>query len=173
MRRESRPGVWVLRVLVFAGLVVAILAGRPEGYDPPTFVVVLVVLGALASAFRPEHLSLSITMGLVLVWWALQVRSEMPTAALVVAAGLMLSHVSATLLSYGPPSLAIDPELALLWTARGLLAWVAAFVVWVVARTYAGHDVPAVFWLAGLAAAVVAAVVAGVTVPVRGESPGR
>ncbi len=108
-----------------SGLLLALLAGIPEDYTPPLVIVVVVALLGVVSAFRPEHLAVSIAMGVVIVWWALQLRSEMPVAVLVVAAGLVLTHVAATLLGYGPPSLAVDPALALLWTMRGAMTWTA------------------------------------------------
>ena len=173
MIRGAQPSVWVLRAVMFAGLAVALLAGEGEGYTPPVLLIVVVLLGALMSVFRPEHLSVSITMGLVVFWWALQLRGEMPGVVLVVAAALVAGHVSATLLSYGPPSLPLDPELALLWVARGGLGWLAALGVWVVARVYSGHGTPSLFWLSGRAAVVVAAVVAGTIAPLRSETASR
>jgi hypothetical protein len=173
MVRGAQPGVWALRGTLVAGILLALLAGLPEGRVPPVWLVVVLVLSAVLSAFRPEHLAMAMTLGVVLVWWAFAIGDGMPMAALVAAAGLTAAHVAATLLGYGPPSLPVDPRLALLWTGRGVLAWLAALVVWGVARTYSGHGTPALFWLTGLAAALVAAVVAGVTVPVRGEGEGE
>jgi hypothetical protein len=170
MVRGAHRSVWVLRGVLLAGIVVALFAGVPEGYHPPVVLVVVVVAGAALSAFRPEHLSLAITMGAVVVWWAYAHDTEMPVAVLVAAAGLVATHVAGVVLAYGPPSLAVAPEVALLWTGRGVLAWVASLVVWGVARIYTGHGTPALFWLTGLAAALVGAVVAGAAVPMRGES---
>lgn len=169
MKRGARPSVWAMRGVLVAGLVLALLGGIPEGYTPPVVLVALVVAGALLAAFRPEHLGHSVTMGLVLAWWALQLRTEMPVAALVVAAGLTVAHVAATVLGYGPPALPVDSALALLWSGRAAMTWTAALVVWVVARTYTGHGSPALFWLTGLAAALLGAVAAGVTAPLRGQ----
>lgn len=165
--RGAQRSVWALRGAVFLGVVAALLAGVGAGDTPPPVVVVVVVLGALLSAFRPEHLSLPLTMGLVVVWWALELHGHTPALVLAVAACLLAAHVAAVLLSYGPPTLPLDPRLGLLWLARGALAWLAALTVWVVARAYTGHGTPTLFWLAGLAAAVVAAVVAGATAPLR------
>jgi hypothetical protein len=173
MTRGAQPSVWVLRAVIAAGVMVALLAGSWTGYTPPVAIVVLVALGALLSPFRPEHLTLSITMGLVVFWWALQLRGEMPGAVLVVAAALIAAHVAATVLAYGPPSLPVDPELALLWAIRGALTWVAALVVWIVARAYTGHGTPSLFWLTGLSAAVIAAVVGGAAVSPRGSGVRR
>jgi hypothetical protein len=169
MIRGAQPGVWVLRAVIVVGTMLGLLTGIPEGHVPRGWIVVLVAAGALLSAFRPEHLSLSITMGLVVVWWAFQLRGDMPVAVLVAAAGLTATHAAAVMLGYGPPSLPVDPQLALLWAARGVLTWVASLVVWGVARTYTGHGTPALFWLSGLAAALVGAVAAGAAVPLRGQ----
>jgi hypothetical protein len=163
----AQRSVWLLRALLVAGVLVAMLAGVPEGHSPPVWFLVVVLVGALLSALRPEHLSLVITLLMVVVWWAFTVHDGMPAGLLVAATGVMVAHVAATLLAYGPPSLPVDPQLALLWSARGVLTWVGALVVWGVARTYAGHGTPAVFWLGGLTAAVVGSVVAGATLPVR------
>jgi hypothetical protein len=167
--RGAQPGVWVLRAVTTASVLVALLAGVGAGDTPPPVLVVVVVLGALLSAFRPEHLSLSITLGLVVVWWALELHGSMPAVVLVVAAALLLAHVAATLLSYGPPSLPVNRALTLVWVARAGLAWLAALAVWVVARAYSGHGTPTLFWLAGLAAGIVGAVVAGAAAPLRGQ----
>ncbi len=173
MRRGAWPSVWVLRGVVVAGILLALLAGVPEGYTPPVVLVAVVVVGSLRAAFRPENLALSSTLGVVIAWWALQLRTEMPVALLVVAAAVTVAHVAATLLGYGPPAMPVDPELGALWAVRGALAWTAALAVWGVARAYSGHGSPELFWLAGLAAAVVGAVVAGVATPVQSEEPRR
>ena len=173
IRRGIPPSVWVLRGILVAALLLAMLAGVPEDYSPPVFVVVVVLAGGLIAMFRPEHLGVSITMGIVIFWWALQVRSEMPVAVLVVAAALVTAHVAATLLAYGPPNLPLDPALALLWVMRGAMVWTAALAVWAVARAYSGHGSPELYWMAGLAAAAVAAVLAAVRMPIRGKESRR
>lgn len=173
MWRGAVPSVWVLRCLVVVGLMLALLAGVPEGYPPPVVLVVVVGLLGAGSAMRPDHLVVSVTMGVVTVWWALQLRTDMPVAVLVVAAGLIGAHVAATLLGYGPTSLPVDPALAVLWTMRAAMAWTAGLGVWAVARAYGGHGTPATFWLTGLAAALVGAVVAAVVTPIRGKEARR
>lgn len=170
MTGGSPPSVWALRAAVWLGVVAGLFAGVTEGYTPPVAVVVVVVLGSLASAFRPEHLSLTLTTGLVVVWWALQLRGGMPAVVLVVAAFLTAAHVAAVLLSYGPPTLPLDRGLGLLWLGRAAVAWLGALLVWAVGRSYTGHGTPELFWLGGLAAAVVAAVAAGASLAPRRES---
>jgi hypothetical protein len=171
MRSGAWPSVWLLRGVVAVAVLVSLLAGVPEGYQPPALLVVVVAAGAVLAAFRPEHLVLSITLGAVVAWWALQLRGEMPAAALVAAAAIIAAHAAATVLGYGPPALPVDPALGLLWALRAGMSWTAALVVWTVGRAYTGHGFPAVFWLAGLAAAIVGAVVAGVAAPARAEDP--
>jgi hypothetical protein len=173
MRGGALPGVWALRGILVAGLLLALLAGIPEDYTPPVVLVMVVAAASVLSAFRPEHLVVSITMGVVIVWWGLQLHTEMPVAVLVVAAALLGSHVAATLLAYGPTSLAIDPALAVLWTMRAALTWTAGLAVWAVARAYAGHGSPGTFWLTGLAAALVGAIVAAIATPIRGKEARR
>ena len=63
--------------------------------------------------------------------------------------------------------------LALLWAMRAVMTWTAALAVWAVARAYSGHGSPTLFWLAGLAAALVGAVVVGIVASPRGEELSR
>ena len=170
MIRDVPRSVWAARAVLVAGVLLALLADVPEGRTPPMVVLVVGLAGALLAALRPEHLVLALTLGVVMVWWAYDDRSDMPVGVLVAAAGVVAAHVAATVLSYGPPRLPVDPALALLWAARGALTRLAALAVWVVARTYTGHGTPALFWLSGLAAALVGAVAAGAVAPVRGQA---
>ena len=170
MKRGAWPSVWTLRAVIVASVALALLAGIPEGYTPPVVLVVVVVAVSVLTSFRPDHLALSLTLGAVVVWWALQLRGEMPVAALVSAAGIVVAHVAATVLAYGPPSLPVAAPLAALWTIRAAMTWTAALAVWAVARAYTGHGSPELFWLTGLATAMAGAVVAGLVVPLREES---
>jgi ABC-type Fe3+-siderophore transport system permease subunit len=97
--------------------------------------------------------------------------SAMPAGALLAAAAMLAAHVAGVLLGYGPPEMAVDPELAVLWVVRAALVWLAAPAVWFAARVYDGHATPTSFWLAGLATALVGAVVAAVVVPAREIGP--
>jgi len=169
MRLGVARSVWVVRAVGMLGLMVGLLAGVPEGYTPSVAVVVVVLLGGVLTAFRPDHLGASMTMGVVLVWWAVQLHTEVPAGTLVAAAGLVTAHVAGTLLSYGPQFMPIPTEVVGLWAVRGLLVWLVAPVVWFVARVYADHATPTSYWLAGLATALVGAVVAAVVVPTRGD----
>ena len=61
----------------------------------------------------------------------------------------------------------VGADLVMLWVPRAAAVWLAALVVWLTARAYTGHATPTLFWLAGLAAALVGAVVAAVVIPTR------
>jgi hypothetical protein len=170
MRLSVAPSVWVVRAVLFLGVMVALLAGVPEGYTPPVVVVGVVVLGGVLAAFRPDDLAFSLTLGIVLVWWTVQLHTQVPVGVLVAAAGLVTAHVAATLLTYGPRFMAIPADLAVVWAVRGFLVWLAAPLVWLVARVYADRAVPTSFWLAGLATALGGAVVAALVVRPSAET---
>jgi hypothetical protein len=159
--------VWALRSAVVLGPGVAVSAAAPQGYVPSLFVVALVLFAALVWAFVPDHLLGSVSLLLVLVWWATVVGEALPFASVLAAAGLLLSHTAATLLAYGPARTQIAPRLMATWAMRATAVWVVALAIWVVADAYSGHATPASFWLLGLTAALVGAVVAALRAPVR------
>jgi hypothetical protein len=161
------PSVWVLRAVVLVGILVSLFGGIPEGLVPPVLVVVLAVLGGVLAAFRPEQLAATVALGVVLVWWALNVHDAVPAGSLVAAGGIVVAHVGCTLLGYGPPSMPLSSSLVRVWVVRGILIWLAAPAIWLVARAYADRATPTSFWLAGLAAALGGAVVAALTVRER------
>lgn len=167
--RNVTVTTWVLRLLVALGPVVALLAGVPQGYRPSTFVVLLVAVGGVVFALAPENFVGVAVMGLVVVWWALEVRGDVPLSSVVAAAGLLTSHVAATLLGLGPSRMVLDRAVVVRWAIRGLLVWPAALLVWLVADVFSGRPTPTTFWLAGLGAALVGAIVAGLAVPVRSD----
>ena len=69
----------------------------------------MVLVAAVGFALRPEHLVGSVALGLVLVWWALVVKSAFPAGPWSRPAALLAAHVAALLLGYGPPTLPVDP----------------------------------------------------------------
>jgi hypothetical protein len=166
IRRLPRT-VWVLRSIAALGPLVALWAAAPEGLVPSPFVVVVVALAGVAYAFRPEHFIGPIVLAVVLLWWALHVGPSMPVGAMVAAAAIIASHVAGVLLGYGPPRTPVGPDLVGPWVVRGASVWLAAPVVWIAARAYGGQASPTSFWLAGLAVALVGAVVGAVVVPTR------
>jgi hypothetical protein len=169
MMRGLTVTTWVLRVLAALGPVVALLAGVPQGYTPSTFMVVVVVVGGVLFALAPEHFVGAVVMGLVVLWWATEVGDAIPVSSVVAAAALLTAHVAATLLGLGPSRVVLDPSVVTQWARRALLVWLAALVVWLVADAFSGRPTPTTFWLAGLAAALVGAVVAGLVLPARSQ----
>jgi hypothetical protein len=159
--------VWVLRAVILLGVMTALYAAAPEGFVPSPFVGAVVLVAAVAFALRPENFTGPTAQILVLLWWALVVKAAFPDGTLVAAGALLATHLAAVLLAYGPSQMSVGADLVMVWVPRGAVAWLAALVVWLTARAYTGHAVPGVFWLAGLAAALVGAVVAAVVVPTR------
>jgi hypothetical protein len=167
MIRGVPPTVWALRSAVVLGPVAAVSVAAPQGYSPSAFMLVLVLLTAVGWAFIPDHLFGGVSLLLVLVWWATVVGQALPFESVAAAAGLLLSHVAATVLGYGPPRTRIAPRMLATWALRATTAWMVALVVWLVADAYSGQPTPAPFWLLGLTAALVGAVVAALWQPVR------
>ena len=167
MIRGVSPTVWALRAVVALGPAVALTAGVPQGYSPSPFVVVLVVLPALFWAFAPDNFLGSVSLVVVLLWWAVVVGAALPLASVVAAGGLLLSHVAATVLAYGPARARIAPRLVATWARRTAAAWVVALVVWWVAYASSDEPTPDSFWLLGLAVVLVGAVVASLWAPVK------
>ena len=177
---EWTAGSWALRLLVALGPLVALLASGTGGAVPPAWMVVAVVgLGAGAGVL-PESPSLAAALLLVLARWVLgpdQPGAGPPLAALVAAAALLVSHVAAVVVSYGPDRLPVDGPLARRWAGRGAVALSVAAVAWVLARVVAGHPAPTGVWVAALVVVSGSALVAAASLPValegRGGAEGR
>jgi hypothetical protein len=164
MTRDLTRGAWALRVVIALGPPVALLAATPEGFAPPVW---LVVLASVGFAYLPEQYIGSVAMVLVVGWWAVDVRDAMPIAVVVSAGALLASHLAATLAAYGPRVLSPDRAIVLRWTRRGALAWLVAPMLWLVVDAQRGRTTPASYWVAGLAVALVVAVVVATVYPTR------
>lgn len=143
----------LLLVLPCAALALA-LPERPHGV-----VVVLVVLCSAWWARVPDHLSGAVALALVVAWWT--VHDVLDWRVLVVGVLLLTAHVVATLLSYGPDALAVDPRLAGLWLRRGVLSLVPLPVTWFALRGLDADLAPPWLWMtAAVATGVLLAVTA-------------
>jgi len=160
---------WALRAVVALGPLVAILAPAPQGFTPSAFSIVVVLVASVAWALVPDNVLAGGALVLVLVWWTFVVGAALPFTSVVAAAALVLSHSAATVLGYGPPRAQLDRRLLSTWTLRAAAVWPAALVIWLVADVYSGRATPTSFWLLGLAAGLVGAVVAAVWVPLRSQ----
>ena len=162
MTRGWTPRQWALRATIVAGLMVALLATGLRGVWPAWWLVVLV--GGLAVAFSllPEAPMGTVATGLVLAWWAFAFRDGPHPQALLAAAGLLTAHLAAVVAAYGPRDLPVDSATVRLWAVRGALVFLAAPAVFAVATLLRGQPEPVGIWVAGLAAALVTTVAAGV-----------
>ncbi len=148
-----------LRVAIAVGPLVAVLASGLDSELPPPWLVVVVVAFSVAHAVLPDSQLGTTGALLVLGWWALGPVAALPASLLLAAAALLVAHVSAVLVAYGPPELPLEPALLRIWLRRGLLSLLAAPLVWVVVAVIDDQPEPAGVWVAALVAATVGAVV--------------
>ncbi len=141
----------LLLVLPCAALAMA-LPERPHG-----LVIVLVVLCSAWWARVPDHLSGAVALALVAAWWT--AHDVVDWRILVVAVLLLVAHVVSTLLSYGPDALPLDPHLARLWLARGLMALVPLPITWLALRGLDADLAPPWLWMTAAVATGVLLVV--------------
>lgn len=145
--RLLRPGVTVpvvlLRVLLLVLPCAALALALPE--VPDGLVVTGVVLSAAGWAWFPDHAVGVVPLALVAGWWA--VHGVVDWRLAVVGVLLVAAHIAATLVSYGPATLALDPDLARLWVVRGLLALVPLPVTWLAVRALDPALAPSWLWL--------------------------
>jgi hypothetical protein len=134
----------VLRVALFLLPCAALAVALPE--RPHLLVVLAVVLCAGWWARTPDHVSGAVAMTIVFVWWT--VHDVLDWRVPVVAVLLLAAHVVATLLSYGPETLPVDPRLARLWLGRALLALVPLPVTWVALDGLDADLAPGWVWMA-------------------------
>ncbi|MGH3308104.1 MAG: hypothetical protein ACRDOX_10490 [Nocardioides sp.] len=161
MTRDWTPGQWALRATVVAGLMVALLATGLRGVWPDWWLVVLVACLAVAFSLVPEAAMGTVATGLVLAWWGFAFRDGPHPQALLAAAGLLTAHVAAVLTGYGPRDLPLDPATVRLWAVRSAVVFLAAPAVFAAATLLRGQPEPVGIWVAGLAAALVTTVAAG------------
>lgn len=139
----TRP-VIALRALVVALPCLALALAIPQ--VPHWFVLLAVPLSAAAWARTPDHAVGIVPLVLVAGWWA--ARGMVDWRVLVVAVLLLGAHLSAVLLSYGPGTLPVDPQLVRLWLRRAVLALVPAPVAWLSVRGIDPALAPSWLWLA-------------------------
>jgi hypothetical protein len=165
--RLLRPGVTVpvvaLRALLLVLPCAALALALPQ--VPHGWVVIGVVVSAAVWAWLPDHAVGVVPLVLAGGWWV--VHDVVDWRLLVVGVLLVTAHVAATLVSYGPPTLAVDARLARLWIARGGLALVPLLVTWLAVRGLDPRLAPS--WL--LAGATAVGLLVVTTRLVRPEQP--
>lgn len=162
MIRGLTPGQAALRVVMVAGTMVALFATAAAGPAPAPWLVVLVAVVALWWAAFPESTAGSGALLLVVAWWGIGLRDGLHPAAVAAAAALLAAHLAALVASYGPGTVALDPAVLRLWGRRGLLVLLPAPAVWALTEAVDGRAEPPGIWMAGLAAALGAVLVANV-----------
>ena len=167
--RESRARL-LLRAVVLVAPVLAVLCARPVDRPHGWFIALTLAL-SVGFAAMPESALGTACLGLVVFWWALAASDGVPVGAIPAALLLLVAHLAAVLLSYGPSSLPVDAALLGRWLRRGLAVSVAAPLVWLVAVAVADQPEPPGIWVAGLACAVIVCIVAATAVS-TGEEPG-
>jgi hypothetical protein len=159
LSRYVPPGLTLSAVALHALLLVlpcaALALALPE--RPHAVVTVLVVLCSAWWARVPDHLSGAVALALVAAWWT--VHDVVDWRILVVGVLLLTAHVVATLLSYGPDALAVDPRLARLWLRRGVLSLVPLPITWLALRGLDADLAPSWLWMTAAVAVGVLLVV--------------
>ena len=145
---------WALRLSLFALPCAALALALPE--RPHVWVIAVVVLCSARWARTPDHASGVVALATVVLWWT--VHDVVDWRLLVVGALLLVAHLLATVLSYGPADLPVDPRLAAVWLRRGLLTLVPLPITWLAVRGLDADLAPPWVWIAA-ALGVVAMVV--------------
>ncbi len=159
----------VLRIVLFLLPCASLALALPT--RPHVLVVTAVVLCAALWARRPDHAAGGIALAFVVVWWT--VHGVMDWRVPVVGVLLLVAHVVATLLSYGPATLPVDRALARLWAGRGLLALVPLPIAWFALQGLDADLAPPWLWLsAGLVLVALTLVTLRSTQPVEGPADG-
>lgn len=154
------PGQWALRVTMVVGILVALVSTGWVGALPDWWLVLLVAGLALGFARVPESHAGAVAMAFVVVWWGVSLRDGLHPEALVAAAGLLVSHVAGLIAAYGPDELSVDPATVRRWLFRGLASFLLAPAVWLAAVLLRDRPEAPGVWVAGLAVALLATIVA-------------
>jgi hypothetical protein len=166
--RETRARL-LLRAVVLAAPLLALLAARPDDLPHGWFVALVVAL-SVGFAAMPESALGTACLALVVFWWALATTDGVPASTIPAALLLLAAQVAAVLLSYGPPALPIGAALLGRWLRRYAAVAVAAPLVWLVAVAVDGQPEPRGIWVLGLGCAVAVCIVAAVAVRVEDEA---
>jgi len=152
-------GQWALRLLVLLGPVVALLAQWPSLGAPRPWLIALTVALAAGFALVPESVVGAVVLLLVAFSWVNGLEHRLPLGALVAAAGLLVSHLAALLASYGPARLPVSAPVARLWARRGVLLFLSAPAVWLLALGVRRLPDSGSVWVLGLVVALSVVVV--------------
>ncbi len=139
-RRRLWPGPdqVAVRALIAVGVVVALSAALQAGARPDGWFLVVVVCLAAFHTLRPDSIAGVLALGGCGCAWGL-VPEPLSPLVLLAAAGMVLTHVSATVVAQGPALLRIDGAQVWLWLRRGVVLWLAGVAVWAIALLLDDH----------------------------------
>lgn len=159
--RDWTLGQWGLRALVLLSPMVALLARGQAVGSVQAWILALVLALSAGWALMPE--SVVGVVVLVLVGWSWASDADRVSAfALVATAAMLVAHLAALVLGYGPARLPVRADVVRLWTVRGALVFPAALVAWMLARAVRELPDSRNVWVLGLVIAVSVVVVATV-----------
>lgn len=168
MRVGLRRSQVLLRALVLAGPIVAVLCSGPAGQWPPWWVVAFVGLLAAISAVAPDSPYAAGALVVAVTWWVVGTHDGLHPMVLVAAGALVAAHVAALLASYGPREMPLDGPTARLWARRAVLVLLTVPPVWGAALLLRGVPEPPAIWPVAVAVALAATVLAALVL-----APGR
>ena len=130
-RRRIYPdiGQLSLRAMVVLGGATILVAAQAAGARPAQWEQVLLIGFAVLTAVRPESISGVALLAGGAYLWALTPESLSPMV-LLMAAGMVLAHVSALVAAQAPARTRLDGAQVGRWTLRALVLWLAAATVW-------------------------------------------
>jgi hypothetical protein len=125
---------WVLRAVVLAGPVLAVLCAAAAGAPAVLWALVLALPGAGAAAVRPDSHWVAVPMAVAGAYWLLGAPRELTVWSLIAAALLLGAHSAASLAALGPPGMRLDPTTARTWARRLVALLAATALTWGVAQ---------------------------------------
>ena len=172
MTRDNIKGHLGLRILVLLCGPLAMLAGGPAGVWPRASTVSLVLLLSAWGALSTETHVLTLVDLLVVGWWGLRFGDAVPLWSVPAAALLLVAHLAALLVGYGPVREPMPRGVVALWARRGVLVLVSAPVLALTARGLRGQAVSTDVWVLGLALVACTAVAASYLLPTEADRNG-
>lgn len=161
MIRGWTRGQLVLRVLVLAGPLVALLAAGLQGDSPGRGILVLTAVLGIGAALYPDSQISTVAMLVVLAFWGVVPTDTLHPSSVLAAGALLVAHVAGVLASYGPDDLPLDPTVTVTWVRRAAAVFSAVPLTWLLADGLHSQPEPAGIWVAALLAAIGAVLLAG------------
>ena len=95
-------GQWALRLVIVLGMMLALVARWPSLGAPPVWLAAVVLVLAVGWALIPESVIGVVALVVVGLSWSAGPDGSLPAGALVAALGMLVAHLAALVVSYGP-----------------------------------------------------------------------